>query len=44
MGKMITRIRKLLEHKSNWDIELEYLISHGMHLGKNSTINCGLYY
>lgn len=41
MGKMITRIRKLLEHKSNWDIELEYLISHGMHLGKNSTINAG---
>lgn len=44
MGKMITRIRKLLELKSYLDLELEYLILHGMHLGKNSTINCGLYY
>lgn len=41
MRKFLQRIYRLLAHKSNWDMELEYLISHGMHLGKNSVINSG---
>lgn len=41
MGRIKNIILKVFFKKSNWDIELEYLLSHGMHLGKNSIINSG---
>lgn len=38
---LLAAIKKRLSGKSNQQLELEYLISHGMHLGKNSTIHDG---
>lgn len=38
---LLASIRKILCGKSNQQLELDYLISHGMHLGKNSIINDG---
>ncbi|MBE6924091.1 MAG: acyltransferase [Ruminococcaceae bacterium] len=41
MGKIVSKIRKLLRKGSSYQSELEYLLSHGMKLGQNSTIHAG---
>lgn len=38
---LFATLKKMLRGMSNQEVELEYLINHGMHLGKNSTINSG---
>ena len=40
MGLMAT-IKRIVLRKTKDQLELEYLLSHGMHLGKNSTIHTG---
>lgn len=41
MGKIKSVFRRMFGRESTYQAELDYLISHGMTLGKNSTIHTG---
>ena len=41
MKKLTSRLRHLLGRNDSYQTELDYLLTHGMTLGKNSTINPG---